>query len=65
MESISDNRVDQDNKFLLGKVEIRKGVSKEQLFEEQGQKPITFEEVQALMTDEPWEQSLEEVLESL
>lgn len=54
-----------EDKFLLGSVEIREGVSKERVFEEQGHKPIIFEEVQALMTDEPWEQSLEEVLDSL
>ncbi len=53
------------DKFLLGQVDIRHGVSKEQIFVEQGQPPITFQEVQSLMTDEPWEQELEELLANL
>lgn len=53
------------DKFLLGQVDIRQGVSKEQIFIEQGQPPVTFQEVQTLMTDEPWEQELEELLANL
>lgn len=51
--------------FLLGQVEIRSGVAKDQIFEEQGKKNITFEEVQDLMTDEPCEESLEDLLATL
>jgi 3,4-dihydroxy-2-butanone 4-phosphate synthase len=53
------------DKFELGKVDIRKGVTKDQIFEEQGNKSMTFQEVQELMTDEPWEQSIDELLATL
>ncbi len=53
------------DKFHLGKINIRKAISKEQIFEEQGNQSITFKEVQTLMTDEPWEQSLEGLLATL
>lgn len=54
-----------DDKFLSGQVEIRSGISKDQVFEEQDKKSITFKEVQELMTDEPCEESLEELLATL
>jgi len=62
ISSPQENPVD---KFELGKVDIRKGVTKDQIFEEQGNKSITFQEVQELMTDEPWEQSIDELLATL
>jgi len=54
-----------DDKFLSGQVEIRSGISKDQVFAEQGKQSMTFEEVQELMTDEPCEESLEELLATL
>lgn len=62
ISSPQENPVD---KFELGKVDIRKGVTKDQIFEEQGNKSITFQEVQELMTDDPWEQSIDELLATL
>lgn len=63
--SISSPQEDTADKFELGKVDIRKEVTKDQIFEEQGNKSITFQEVQELMTDEPWEQSIDELLATL
>ena len=63
--SISSPQDAAVDKFELGKVDIRNGVTKDQIFEEQGNKSITFQEVQELMTDEPWEQSLDELLATL
>lgn len=60
-----ESREPADDKFLSGQVEIRSGVSKDQVFEDQEKKSITFKEVQALMTDEPCEESLEELLATL
>jgi hypothetical protein len=54
-----------DDKFLSGQVEIRSDISKDQVFEEQDKKSITFKEVQELMTDAPCEESLEELLATL
>ncbi len=54
-----------DDKFLSGQVEIRSGISKDQVFAEQGKQSMTFKEVQELMTDEPCEESLEELLATL
>lgn len=53
------------DKFELGKVEIRSKVTKDQIFAEQGKKPITFQEVQIIMGDGAWEQSLETILTAL
>lgn len=53
------------NVFEAGKIEIRSGVSKEQIFKEQGNRSISFSEVKEIMTDETWEQSLEELLATL
>ncbi len=53
------------DKFQQGEVAILKGGSKNQVFEEQGNKSITFQEVQEIMTDESWDQSLDELLAAL
>ncbi len=50
------------DKFELGKVEIKSKVTKDQIFAEQGKKPITFQEVQMIMGDDAWKQSLETLL---
>ena len=59
--------LDEDlvDNFDLGKVEIRREVSKDEIFKEQGKKSIPFQEIQTLMTDEPWDKSLEEILATL
>ncbi|MEL7121340.1 MAG: hypothetical protein AAFO07_17975 [Bacteroidota bacterium] len=54
-----------EDKFNLGQVEIRKEVSKNQIFKEQGNKSITFNEIQKIMTDEPWDHSVDDLLETL
>jgi hypothetical protein len=42
------------------------GVTKDQVFEEQGNKSINFQELQEIVADsEPWEVSLEEMLDQL
>ena len=51
--------------FEIGKIGIRKEITKNQIFEEQGKQSISFNEVQNLMTNEPWEQTLEELLDTL
>jgi len=62
IDSSTNNPVD---KFERGKVTIRKGVAKDKIFEEQGRKPISFKEVKEIMTDEPWDLSLDELLATL
>lgn len=64
-EDLTREEVFNEDKFLLGQVEIRSGVEKDQIFEEQGKKTITFKEIQDLMTDEPCEESLEDLLATL
>lgn len=53
------------DRFELGRVEIRNGVTKDQIFAEQGKQSITFQEVQTIMGNEPCEQSLDELLAAL
>lgn len=51
--------------FEEGIANVRSGVSKDDIFDEQGNKHITFEKISKLTTDLEWEVSLEEMLESL
>lgn len=62
---VATSRKNGVDKFELGKVEIQSSVTKEQIFAEQGKSSISFQEVQELMSDEPWELSLDELLVTL
>lgn len=53
------------DKFEMGKVIIRSNVSKNQIFKEQGKQSISFQEVKEIMTEEPWDLSLDELLATL
>lgn len=53
------------DKFEQGKIIIRRGITKDQVFQEQKKQSISFQEVQAIMTKEPWELTLEELLATL
>ena len=57
--------IEENNGFNSGIVNIRKGVSKEQIFEEEGNKTISYAEVQNLQNGIEWNCSLEELLASL
>ena len=53
------------DKFEMGKVIIRSNISKGQIFKEQGKQSISFQEVKEIMTEEPWDLSLDELLATL
>lgn len=51
--------------FRNGVVEIREGVTFEQILREQDYQPISYKEFRALADQIEWEHSLEELLEAL
>ena len=51
--------------FRDGVVEIREGVSYDQILREQGYQPIAYKEFRALAEKIEWEHSLDELLEAL
>lgn len=66
MEKQSPESTENEDPFLKGQVQVRIGVNKDQVFEEQGNKAINFQELQEIVADsEPWEISLEEMLAQL
>ena len=46
-------------------IDIRPSMDKEIVFSEQGKAPLTFEEVQEIVSGETWDQTLEELLSVL
>ena len=66
MQEKSPESNETEDPFLKGQVQVRMGVTKDQGFEEQGNKSINFQELQEIVADsEPWEVSLEEMLDQL
>lgn len=51
--------------YHAGITEIRENLTADQVFEEQGNKSITYEEVEKITKDVEWEHSLEEMLAAL
>jgi|GEM_PF-613985 len=58
---VSDKRLD----FREATVEIREGISYEQILREQDYQPISYQEFRALADQIEWEHSLGELLEAL
>lgn len=58
---VSDKRLD----FRDAAVEIREGVSYEDILREQDYQPVSYQEFRALADQIEWEHSLEELLEAL
>lgn len=66
MQEKSPESTETEDPFLKGQVQVRIGVTKDQVFEEQGNKVINFQELQEIVADsEPWEIPLEEMLDQL
>lgn len=59
--AVSEKRLD----FRDAAVEIREGVSYEQILHEQDYQPISYQEFRVLADQIEWEHSLEELLEAL
>lgn len=59
------NGSDEPLNFRDGVVEIREGVSYEQILREQNYQPIDYKEFRALAEQIEWQHSLEELLEAL
>lgn len=51
--------------YHLGMTQIRKNLTTDQIFEEQGNKSITYKEIEEITKDTEWEHSLEEMLAAL
>ncbi|MCR9134309.1 MAG: hypothetical protein NXI08_17205 [bacterium] len=67
-EEIEEMNIVEDEQSLNiedGIVEVREGVTLDQLLKEQNYKPINYQEFKSLTDEIEWEHSLEELLENL
>jgi len=62
---INSDKEKEDLSFLKAVKPVRKGVSLEQMMEEQNYKPITYQEFRAKADNLEWNETLEELLEAL
>ncbi|MEL6719172.1 MAG: hypothetical protein AAFP82_10690 [Bacteroidota bacterium] len=51
--------------FQVGAVEIRENISKDEIFEEQENRSINYQEIRAIFNDVEWEYTLDEMLATL